>query len=68
MEATHVLLGRPWQFHRKVLHDGFTNKLSFEFQRHKVTLKSLSLREVHEDQVIMKKKRESEKDKKRQEF
>ena len=63
MEATHVLLGRPWQFDRKILHDGFTNKISFDFHGHKVTLKSLSPREVHEDQVIMKKKRESEKDK-----
>ena len=45
MEATHVLLGRPWQFDRKVFHDGFTNKLSFHFHGHKVTLKSLSLLE-----------------------
>ena len=44
MEATHVLLGRPWQYDRKVFHDGFTNKLSFDFHGHKVTLKSLSKR------------------------
>jgi len=50
MEATHVLFGRPWQFDRKVFHDGFTNKLSFDFHGHKVILKSLSPREVHEDQ------------------
>jgi len=51
-EVTHVLLGRPWQFDRKVFHDGFTNKLSFEFHGHKVILKSLSPREVHEDQNL----------------
>ena len=60
MEATHVLLGRPWQFDRKVFHDGFTNKLSFDFHGHKVILKSLSPREVLEDQILMKKKRKSE--------
>ena len=29
MQAGHLLLGRPWQFDRKVQHDGFTNKYSF---------------------------------------
>ncbi|RDX84398.1 Retrovirus-related Pol polyprotein from transposon 17.6, partial [Mucuna pruriens] len=29
IEVTHVLLGRPWQFDRKVRHDGVTNKFSF---------------------------------------
>ena len=32
MEATHILLGRPWQFDRKAFHDGHTNKFSFSFQ------------------------------------
>jgi len=40
MEATHVLLGRPWQFDKRVLHDGFTDKLSFDFHGHKVTVPS----------------------------
>jgi len=31
MEAGHILLGRPWQSDRKVMHDGFTNRHSFEF-------------------------------------
>ena len=26
MQAGHLLLGRPWQFDRKVKHNGFTNK------------------------------------------
>jgi len=29
MEATHILLGRPWQYDRQVLHDGLTNKNVF---------------------------------------
>ena len=47
---------------RKVFHDGFTNKISFNFHGHKVILKSLSPKEVHEDQVKMREKREKEKD------
>ena len=26
MEAMHLLLSRPWQFDRRVTHDGYTNK------------------------------------------
>jgi len=63
MEDTHILLGRPWQYDRKTLHDGLTNKIYFNFHGHKVTLKSLSPKEVHEDQLKMKEKREQEKEK-----
>jgi len=65
MEATHILLGRPWQYDRHVLHDGLTNKMTFTFQGHKVTLKPFSPKEVHEDQIKMKTKRENEKKKER---
>ena len=61
MEATHILLGRPWQFDRKKFHDGFTNKISFNFHGHKLILKSLSPKEVHEDQVKMREKRKKKK-------
>jgi len=61
MEPTHILLGRQWQYDRKVVHDGLTNKISFNFQGHKVILKSLSPKEVNEDQIKMKEKRENEK-------
>ncbi|RDX88317.1 hypothetical protein CR513_30103, partial [Mucuna pruriens] len=30
MEVTHILLGRPWQFNRKVTHNAVTKKFSFE--------------------------------------
>jgi len=53
MEATHVLLGRPWQYDIHVLHDGLSNTMSFSFQGRKVTLKPLSPQEVHEDQIKM---------------
>jgi len=61
MEATHVLLERLWQYDRNFLHDDLTNKISFHFQGHKVILKSLSPKEVNEDQIKMKQKRENEK-------
>jgi len=31
MEATHILLGRPWQLDKKAFHDGHANKFSFNF-------------------------------------
>jgi len=54
MEASHILLGRPW--HIKAIHDGFTNKISFTYQDKKVVLKPLSPKEVCEDQIKMREK------------
>jgi len=65
MEATHILLGRPWKYDRQVLHDDLTNKMSFHFQGHKVILEPLSPKEVHEDQIKMKNKGENEKEQER---
>jgi len=39
MEATHILLGRPWQYDTKAVHDGFTNKISFQHHDQKIILK-----------------------------
>jgi len=57
METTHILLGRPWQFDRKVLHDGLTNKIFFTFQGHKIILKPLSPKEVNKYQIKIKTKK-----------
>ena len=67
MEANHLLLGRPWQFHKRANHDGFTNKISFTYQGKKIVLKPLSPQEVCEDQrkmreKILQEKREKEKE------
>jgi len=61
MEATHILLGRPWQFYRKAFHDGHANKFTFSFQAKNITLLPLSPREVNKDQLQMIKKRKEEK-------
>ncbi|RDX93513.1 hypothetical protein CR513_24220, partial [Mucuna pruriens] len=54
MEATYILLGRPWW----MTHDGVTNRFTFVHIGQKVVLNPLSLREVSEDQDKMRLKRE----------
>ncbi|KAF7835915.1 uncharacterized protein G2W53_010774 [Senna tora] len=51
MQASHLLLRRPWQFDRRVLHDGYKNRYSFELNGHKFTLAPLSPKEVYLDQM-----------------
>jgi len=63
MEATHILLGRPWQYDTKAVHDGFTNKISFQHHDQNIILKPLSPREVCDDQIRIREKREQEKEK-----
>ena len=58
MEASHILLGRPWQFDRRVTHDGFTNKHSFEINGKQTILVPLTPKEVHQDQLQLQKKKE----------
>ena len=61
MQAWHLLLGRPWQFDRKVQHDGFTNKYSFVNNQRTVTLVPLTPSHVFEDQVRLQKDSEQKK-------
>ncbi|XP_052874540.1 uncharacterized protein LOC108481594 [Gossypium arboreum] len=42
MHAGHLLLGRPWQFDRRVMHDGYTNRYSFKHLGKNVTLAPLT--------------------------
>ncbi|RDY10198.1 hypothetical protein CR513_05329, partial [Mucuna pruriens] len=58
MEATHILLSKSWQFDRKVTHDGDSNRFYFVHLGEKVVLKHLSPREIYEDQINMRIKRE----------
>jgi hypothetical protein len=55
MHATHLLLGRLWQFDRKAKHDGFKNKYSLEKDGTIYTLAPLSPKQVYEDQIQLKK-------------
>ena len=67
MEASHLLLGRPWQSDRDVVHNGVTNGFSFVHKGQKVILKPLSPGEVCEDQIkiIVKREQERKKEKKK---
>ena len=53
MQASHILLGRPWQYDRQVTHDGVTNRYHFSYKDQKVTLVPLTPRQVHEDQMYI---------------
>jgi len=60
MYASHLLLGRPWQFDKKAKHDGFKNKYSLEKDEGAHTLASLSPRHVYEDQLKLKRESKTE--------
>jgi len=63
MEATHIFLGRPWQFDRKVFYYGHANIYAFSFQGKKFTLLPLSPNQANEDQNKVKDQRKYEKEK-----
>ncbi|PPD69329.1 hypothetical protein GOBAR_DD33791 [Gossypium barbadense] len=54
MHAGHLLLGRPWQFDRRVVHDGYTNRYTFKHCGKNVTLTPLTPKQVCEDQIKLK--------------
>ena len=61
MHAGHILLGRPWQFDRKVNHDEFKNRHSFVKDNKTITLVPLTPRQVYEDQMKLKKENDLQK-------
>uniref|UniRef100_A0A2N9FXB1 RNA-directed DNA polymerase n=1 Tax=Fagus sylvatica TaxID=28930 RepID=A0A2N9FXB1_FAGSY len=71
MHAGHILLGRPWQYDRRVTHDGFKNMYSFVKGGKTIKLAPLTPSQVYEDQlklkseVAHKRKCENESDQKR---
>ncbi|KAG7547992.1 Zinc finger CCHC-type [Arabidopsis suecica] len=58
MEASHILLGRPWQSDRRIMHDGFTNRYSFDFKGRKTVLVPMTPNEVYQDQIRLEQKGE----------
>ena len=42
MHASHILLGKPWQYDRNVIHDGLRNMYSFEKDRKTIKLAPLT--------------------------
>ncbi|XP_033147287.1 uncharacterized protein LOC117134008 [Brassica rapa] len=39
MDVCHLLLGRPWEFYRRIIYDGFNNTYSFSMDNRKFVLK-----------------------------
>jgi hypothetical protein len=57
--------GRPWQYDRRVTHDGFTNRYSFTLKRQPITLVLLTPKQVMEDQLKLQRSNEKKKEKER---
>jgi hypothetical protein len=49
MYASHLLLGHPWQFDRKAIHDGFRNTFTIVKDSKTITLVPLSPKQVYAD-------------------
>uniref|UniRef100_A0A6I9QM94 Uncharacterized protein LOC105037857 n=1 Tax=Elaeis guineensis var. tenera TaxID=51953 RepID=A0A6I9QM94_ELAGV len=55
MKVSHLLLGRPWQYDRRAIHDGFKNIYSFIKNRKNIVLAPLSPQQVQKDQLVIEK-------------
>ena len=58
MEANHILLGRPWQFDRKVVYDGHANTYVFSSLRKKFTILPFPPPQENEDKNKIKDEKE----------
>ena len=54
MDACHLLLGRPWQFDKRVTHDCYTNRYSFMHEGKKVILAPMTLSQAQDNPTQMK--------------
>src|ERR1044071_4124994 len=52
MDATHILLGHPWLFDRRVFHDGFLNSYMFTHHGKRVTLLPMTPNEILQDHAL----------------
>ncbi|KAJ0566766.1 putative transcription factor interactor and regulator CCHC(Zn) family [Helianthus annuus] len=52
MDACHVLLGRPWLFDRRVVHDGYKNTYSFTKNDRIITLLPISASSANRHQTL----------------
>ena len=60
MEAAHLLLGRPWQYDRKIIYNGLTNEITPTHLGTKFVLHPQTPSQVAKDQLTMKDKRDEE--------
>ena len=60
METSHILLGRPWQYDKRTIHDCFLNKFTFLHQDRKVVLSPMTPEQVAADKQRLREKLEEE--------
>ncbi|CAL1407602.1 unnamed protein product [Linum trigynum] len=53
MQNADILLGRPWQFDRRVIHDGWENSYTLKHDGKKIKLKPMSPDDVYADLKTM---------------
>ena len=51
MHVGHIFLGRPWQFYRRVMHDGYKNRYSFVMNNQKFVLAPLKPLQAYRNQM-----------------
>jgi hypothetical protein len=56
IHASHLLLGRLWQFDQKAIPDGFRNRFTIVKDGKTITLVPLSPKQVYDDQMKLKKR------------
>jgi len=61
MQASYMLLGKLWQYDRRVTHDGVTNRYSSKMNGRHITLVSLTPKQIYEEQLKLNKKKMVEK-------
>jgi hypothetical protein len=54
MKASHILLGRPWQYDRKAIHDEVKNRYTIVKDGKTITLVPLTPKQVYDDQIKLK--------------
>jgi ferredoxin len=59
MQASHILLGRPWQYDRKAIHDGVKNRYTIVKDGKTITLVPLIPKQVCDDQIKLKSEHEA---------
>ena len=58
MQASHILLGRLWQYDSKAIHDGVKNRYTIVKNVKTITLIPLTPKQVYDDQIKLKSEHE----------
>jgi hypothetical protein len=61
MQVSYMLLGKLWQYDRRVTHDGVTNRYSSKMNGRHITLVLLTPKQIYEEQLKLNKKKMVEK-------